>query len=350
MNALTLGGMEEVVLGILKEMDTTYSADILTFFERDISQASEFENYGCKIYQVPRMSKGTVEFIRNCRQLIHQNQYTHIFTMIDMGGILACLSALGTGTKVICASYTNKSLRITNVFIQKSIQYLFRFLPCTLISDTVEAGAYLFGTGKKNVTIIPDGFDISKYVFKDQVRKNVRKQYSVENKLVVGNIGRLVLQKNPEKQLDVFLELLKKHPASEYWMIGGGELQESVEIMIKERQLGKHVKLFGFQKNIDELLQAMDVFLFPSYQEGFGIALAKAQCCGLLCLASDCVPQESNLSGTVHYLKLDDSNQIWADTILKEIKNHVRIDQTEKVRKAGYDCKSTYKQYLKLME
>lgn len=350
-NALTGGGMENVVLGILNAMEQgQYKADILTFYERDMSQAYKFRKYNCKIYQIPRISRGLLGFICNCRYLIKKNNYMYVHTLIDFAGILVCVASIGTKTKIICHSHNNKWIQIHNKLLQKTIQKMFRLFSCKLVAVSKEAGNYLFGTGKKEITIINNGIDLSKYKYDSHIRKSIRQKYNVNDKLVLGNVGRLALQKNPKKQLEIIEEILKKNENIEYWMIGDGEIKEDIKNMIIEKNLSEKVRMFGHRNDIPQLLQAMDIFILPSFNEGFPIALLEAQCSGLICFVSDAVPMEANVTGNVHYLNLDTSSEIWANEILKLQNGYLRQDQSYQLEKAGYDYNITYKQYLKLMQ
>lgn len=62
-------------------------------------------------------------------------------------------------------------------------------------------------------------------------------------------------------------------------------------------------------------MAAMDIFVFPSIFEGFGLVLVEAQASGLCCFASDIVPNETKLSENITYLPLDAGVERWADAI-----------------------------------
>lgn len=69
-------------------------------------------------------------------------------------------------------------------------------------------------------------------------------------------------------------------------------------------------------QDVERAYQAMDVFLFPSRYEGFGMAVVEAQASGLACVASDVVPAETNASGRVTYLPLRAPDTVWAEAVL----------------------------------
>jgi glycosyltransferase involved in cell wall biosynthesis len=88
---------------------------------------------------------------------------------------------------------------------------------------------------------------------------------------------------------------------------------------------------------VQDYYQAMDVFLFPSINEGFGMAAIEAQAAGLPVVASIHVPRDIKLTDMVSFLPLKNV-EIWADTLLS-FRACSRTGHAREVREAGYDIK-----------
>lgn len=73
----------------------------------------------------------------------------------------------------------------------------------------------------------------------------------------------------------------------------GGEKEEQVRQEAERAEWRGRIRLLGGRDDIPDLLQGMDVFVFPSWFEGFGIAMLEAQAAGLPVLASDRVPEDA---------------------------------------------------------
>ena len=72
----------------------------------------------------------------------------------------------------------------------------------------------------------------------------------------------------------------------------------------------------GFKTNVNEYMQAMDLFVFPSLYEGLGLVLIEAQCSGLTCFTSDrVVPKEAQISDLVQFISLKEESKYWVDKI-----------------------------------
>jgi len=189
-----------------------------------------------------------------------------------------------------------------------------------------------------NYKEIKNAIDISQYKYDEDIRIAYRKKYGVEDKFVIGNVGRLQFQKNQLFLLDIFASVLKKKPEAILWMIGQGEDEDKIREKIQKLNLGTAVKMLGVRNDVPNLLQAMDVFVFPSVFEGLGIALLEAQATGLTCIASkDVIPEEVKVTPQLQFVSLEESAEVWADRILNAEYCEKRDTLFQLAMKAGYD-------------
>ena len=123
-------------------------------------------------------------------------------------------------------------------------------------------------------------------------------------------------------------------------MIGRGEKEPLVRDKVKKVGLEKDVWFLGNRGDVPDLLQSMDVFIFPSLFEGLGIVLLEAQAAGLHCLTSaQVVPQAVQITDLLEYITLEENAKVWADRAL-QYKTYDRRCVTEQFVKSGYDiCK-----------
>ena len=92
----------------------------------------------------------------------------------------------------------------------------------------------------------------------------------------------------------------------------------------------------GVRSDVCDLMQAMDVFVFPSLYEGLGVVLVEAQASGLPCVISDCVPDACMLTNLIQKVSLDDSIQQWVERILA-VKSVSRRGRFDEIAASGYD-------------
>ena len=99
-------------------------------------------------------------------------------------------------------------------------------------------------------------------------------------------------------------------------LIGQGESMKMIQDMINEYHLQNSVILPGVVSNVNDYLQAKDIFCFPSRFEGLGLSLVEAEANGLPCVISNTIPKEAVVNKAVDALGIEDSNiNEWVDSI-----------------------------------
>lgn len=211
------------------------------------------------------------------------------------------------------------------------------FLACS-----VKAAKWLFGPDFQNYIILKNGIDLENYKFDIDARAKYHKELGLNNKFVIGHVGRFVKQKNHIFLLEVFSEIIKNDSDCILLMAGGGELLEEIKETSKKMGINNKCVFLGERMDIYGLLNAMDVFVFPSLFEGLPISLIEAQANGLPCVISDEITKEVCLLKEITMLSLKDSAKHWAGQVLKyktlkiERKTHYTELETE-----GYSVKNS---------
>ena len=106
-----------------------------------------------------------------------------------------------------------------------------------------------------------------------------------ENVPVLLSVGDLIKRKNHETVLKALSRL--RSYGFVYLICGRGELLEYLQELVKKLALADKVNFLGFRKDIAEICQTADLFIFPSYQEGLPVALMEAMAAGLPVIASN---------------------------------------------------------------
>ena len=116
-------------------------------------------------------------------------------------------------------------------------------------------------------------------------------------------------------------------------------MRKSIEEKVNSLGISNKVIFAGLRTDVNELLQAMDVFLFPSLYEGLPVSIIEAQASGLPCLISDKVPIECKKTDLVYHMNLSDSPDKWADKLV-ELSKIERKNTYEEIRESGFDIKA----------
>lgn len=200
---------------------------------------------------------------------------------------------------------------------------------------SMAAGKWLFGNSEK-ITVINNAIDAEKYLFDKEIRMKIRKEMNIENNLVIGHVGRFAEQKNHNFLLDVFYEVHQINPNSKLILTGDGPLRSKIEGKIKKLNLENNVILTGVISDVNEIMQAFDIFILPSFYEGLGIVAIEAQAAGLPTIVSDTTPKEVFITDNISSLSLDKTPKEWAQYILSYKRNRT-WNAHQNIIEAGFD-------------
>jgi glycosyltransferase involved in cell wall biosynthesis len=137
-------------------------------------------------------------------------------------------------------------------------------------------------------------------------------------------VSGLIPLKNISVLIDAFNILINKRHKTEIYLYvaGDGPIKHELEMLITNYDLQEHVFLLGYQKNIGRLINECDVFVHPSYNEGFGIAVAEAMLAAKSIIVADAGALPELIEHKKTGLIVDPHDpQAWADAILKLIEH-----------------------------
>ena len=296
--------------------------DFACYYKNSKSYAEEIENAGSKVFYLPSVYNLFNHF-KSCRKIINENKYDIIHDCALVNTIPMMHVAKKNIKARILHSHSSKlgettfkSLR-NSIFIPFLRSYFTNFAACSEL-----AAKTLFGN--RPFTLISNVIDSNAYDFNYTDRMKIRNTMNIDNKLIIGTVGRTSSPKNPFRALSIFKEVHNICQNAEYWWIGDGSLLDELNNYAKKIGIGEKVRFWGNRKDTYELYQAMDVFFMPSKFEGLGIACVEAQTSGLPCVVSDAIPHTAAFTDLVTFIPLSEDNTYWANQIIdsaSKIKN-----------------------------
>ena len=117
----------------------------------------------------------------------------------------------------------------------------------------------------------------------------------------------------------------------------------SMKEKVKQMKLEDSVLFMGLRSDVSDLMQAMDLFFLPSLNEGLPVVAVEAQAMGLPVLTSTGVPEETDITGNVKFLDLDNDLSEWIEAIEDCRKSFNRKDMRGYIHDGGYDITETAK-------
>ncbi|MBV9598720.1 MAG: glycosyltransferase [Chloroflexi bacterium] len=103
---------------------------------------------------------------------------------------------------------------------------------------------------------------------------------------LVGNVGRLALQKGQRHLIAAMPLLLERVPNAHAVIAGSGDLEDYLRDLALEAGVADRVHVLGPRRDVPALMHAMDVFAMPSIWEGFGLVLLESMAAGRPVVAS----------------------------------------------------------------
>lgn len=318
--ALDSGGVANFVMNTYRRMDRKkiqYDFAI-TSGEKSLMD-DEAEALGARLFYCDT-SKSLADNIKEILKNEGPFDAVHSHVFFYSGIVLRAAKSAGVSVRIAHAhnAHTGESRSLPRKAYEAGMRQLIRTNATVLMGCSEKACRYVFGENcmsDSRSLVLPDGIDCERFAFNEEIRKKVRREYGLENKFVVGHVGHFNPAKNHEKILSVFAEFAKRRENAALFLVGDGALEADVRRKAEELGIGPETVFAGAHKDVQNMYHAMDVFLFPSRYEGFGMAMIEAQTGGLACIASDVVPEDTNADGRAVYLPLGASDEIWADAL-----------------------------------
>lgn len=336
--SMNRGGLETMIMNYYRHIDRKHvQFDFLVHRYQKGAYDDEIEKIGGKIYRISKLNPFSLKYRKAIDAFFKNNKYDIVHCHLDCMSSIPLKYAKKNGIAIRIAHAHSSSQ-------DKNIKYVLKLYYKTqikkyatdLFACSVDAGNWMFKGN--NFTIIRNAIDSDLYKFNPDIRAAIRKEFNIpENAFTVGHVGRFSTVKNHKFIVEVFLKIHDSNKNSFLLLIGDGELKQEIKDKIKELNLDNNVIFAGIRKDVSNILQAMDVFLFPSLYEGLPLSLIEAQSSGLKCFISDRVSSESIITNNVKLISLSKSPKEWADRILKYKDGYDRLDCSYFVKCSGFD-------------
>lgn len=216
-------------------------------------------------------------------------------------GLLSMIS--GWITRVPTRIYYIHGLRYQGAIgIKKKILMMMEKLSCLFATDIFSVAMGVKDVlGKDHITMKKiniiangsvNGIDTDYFSVKNPDIFNIRDNYNIEkDDFIFGFVGRIVQDKGINELVNAFLEINKTFMNTKLLLVGNYEnllspLDKAVKMEIENN---KNIINVGFQHDVRPYLKIMNIFVFPSYREGFGVSLMEAAAMDVPVIATDII-------------------------------------------------------------
>lgn len=351
-------GISSLIRNYVKYLNKEkFQIDMLIYSDSELKIVKELKNEGVNIIYMPKLKLGNViNFIVFLKKFFQKNSkykviHSH-FTQID--SLVFFIAKIYGVRKFISHSHNTKYSEYRLRAIRNYFLCFFLKKQATIWGAcSKKAGEFLYG---KNFSISPkaivikNGIESYKFLFNSIVREKVRKSLKIENEILLGTVGSCKPQKNQVFLIEILKILKEKYEDKKEYklmIIGDGELRLNLQQKIRQFGLEESCILLGERKDVNELMQAIDIFLLPSLYEGLPVVGIEAQAMGVPCYFSDTITREAAICN-VEYLSIK-APEIWAKKIFFDKRTRIE-NATYYIKEKGYEIMEEVKKLEKVYE
>ena len=327
-----------MIMNYYRHMDRSkVQFDFLTHRDFRADYDDEIETLGGRIYHLPRLVPWSRNYHRALESFFDEHpeyRIVHVHQDCLSSVILRIAKDRGIPVRIAHSHSSSQDKNIKYIIKLFYKQFISRYAT-DLFACGRDAGDWMFG--KADYRIVNNAIDAAAYRYCPQRTGDMRRSLEIpDDALIVGHVGRFSYPKNHEYLIDIFAVLYKKAPNAYLLLVGDGQNRKMIQEKVDALQISDRVIFAGLRSDVANLMQAMDVFVFPSRYEGLPLTLVEAQAAGLPCLISDHVPLDCRLTPLVHQFALEETPDKWADKVLALVQT-VRPDTYNAICEAGFD-------------
>ena len=307
-----LAGIETYTFNLIASFPDGIKADYVIEAKSSIHEET-ISRMGSRVFYLPpkkKMFNNALAWLR----LISKNckEYDVVyFNMYSLSWIVpVCICRL-YGMPVAIHAHNN-ALHTGGVLLllHRLGRYLLRKMKVLRLTNSPLSSNFFYYP-EDRVELAYTAIDTDRFRFREERRRDIRKQCGFAGRNVYSFFGRLAWQKNPLFLMDIFSEIAKLDKNASFLVVGDGELREQAKE--KARQLSLPVMFTGVRRNTEAFYDASDLLVLPSRCEGLGIVLIEAQCSGLPCVYSaEVIPELARVTDLCELVNLSESPKQWA--------------------------------------
>jgi glycosyltransferase involved in cell wall biosynthesis len=292
---LEIGGAEMMLLKTLPQMQDVFDNRICCITGHG-PMGEKLEKAGIVVYYLDLKNIFDLGIIWRFRKIIKEFRPEILVTYLIHADLFGRIFGRIFGIKKIICSVRVKLIQT------KYLPLLFSdALTSPLVthyhfnSQTVaEMYRKFFFLPKSKITVIPNGLEIEKYDIRINIKNKKESLGIYQDKIIIGCVAKLRKQKGYKYLVSAFAEVLKNNKDVFLLLVGDGDERENIEKQIRYLNIANDVMLLGNRDDIPEILQIIDIFVFPTLFEGMSNALMEAMAAGKPIIATD-IPENREL-------------------------------------------------------
>ncbi len=276
-NDLSVGGAAKVMKWLSNESVNIFGKTVIISLSNLDHKITGFEKE-IQIYDLELLNNQTKGYFNRIRKI---NKLKKILKKIQPDLICSFVSDVNVTTY-----FASRKLDIPIILSDhgnpKVLNFIWKYLT-----------KYVYKRASSSVFLTQETLDYfnspdnSHVIENPYISPNIERHEGIRNKTIC-SAGRFVLEKNYHLLVEAFAEVLEEYPEYELIIYGDGPERNSLEKLIKEKELEEKVLLPGYVNNIPKHIYKNSIFVLSSNNEGFPVVLIEAMGVGVPTVSTNC--------------------------------------------------------------
>lgn len=341
-----IGGAETMCEKLMYELvNLNCEVFAVSLYSKETDITRRLENNGIRIVYLDKKRGLDFSQIWKLYKLFRTEKpnvvHTHLYALkyVAIASIMAKINVRVHTIHSVAQKESEKVSRLLNRVLFKTGLVV----PVSLSKAIQETVIEEYNIKEEKTPYIYNGMPIDEYIPK--------KDYSFGKKIKILHVGRFSPVKNHKRLVETFEIVHKKYPMSQLLLAGGGELENEIKLLVKEKGLESAVEFKGVVSDIGKLMETVDIFCLTSEYEGISMAVIEAMASALPIVSTGVGGINDMIeSGESGILCKCDAQEI-AKELIKMIEDeHLRqrMGQAALLKSKDFSAEKTAKEYLRL--
>ncbi|MDZ7345055.1 MAG: glycosyltransferase [candidate division KSB1 bacterium] len=281
-----LGGAENKLCELIANLDRQKFEILLANVGPSGPLAEKFNRLGIEIFHFPRRFGFDPLPLWQLFRLMRQRRIDVVQTTLLWADLVGCIAAGLAGVPAILSweTVSHEGDPFHNNFQRRFGYRLAMKFADVIVPVSEEIKRSLMRRryiSHRKIRVVYYGVDLKKFYPNGRDAALAKRQEfgAGPDDIVIGVFARLEPPKGHRFLLEALPEVVKRYPQVRVILVGDGALRPTLEAKIRELRLAEHVALLGMRKDMNDLLNAVDLFVLPSISEGLPNVILEAMAC-----------------------------------------------------------------------
>ncbi len=292
LNTFGIGGAERHYTELLKRISRSNFDVLACCLWKRGELLKELDNVDVDIVDLDLMKRYWQRLpleLWNLRRWIHRERVDIVHSYLFHSNIVGALAGRLSGVRVIVSKRALNTTWITrkhvmiNRFVNRCADKI------TVVSDAVARSVMESEkVPAEKIVRIYNGVDFEKMSRRQMDQKAARLSLGIENGgPIIGTVAHLSKKKGHRYLLEAAREIVADFPDAVFLWAGEGELEGELRQLAIQWELAGNIRFLGYRLDVPSLLEALDMFVLPSVEEGMPNALLEAMAKKVPVVATD---------------------------------------------------------------